>query len=126
MKRLITIVTIALAVFAVAKAASAHTLPCVDWQDSVTCMAEVGPHDGFATTVTFEHNATCQALIGLHALDVTTNHTHVLGPNHVVYQQAGVRVDLRQTGWRRFHIHIRAAHQRVVTIILGSLKVTPF
>jgi hypothetical protein len=124
MKRLIIIVA-ALAAFALPSVASAHTLPCLDWHGSVTCMAEVGPHASFATTVTFEHDATCQALIGLHAHDITASHTHIVGPDHVVYKQAGVRVDLRQTGWRRFHIRIRAAHQRIVTVILGSLGITP-
>jgi hypothetical protein len=125
MKRLITIAA-ALAAFVLPSAASSHTLPCVDWHDSVTCMAEVGPHASFATTVTFEHDATCEALIGLHARDIDAGHTHVLSQNHVVYQQDGVRVDLRQTGWRRFHIRIRAAHPRIVTVILGSLGITSF
>jgi hypothetical protein len=124
MKRLITIAA-ALAALVLSSAASAHTLPCVDWHNSITCMAEVGPHASFATTVTFEHDATCQALIGRYARDIDAGHTHILGPNHVVYQQHGVRVDLRQTGWRRFHIRIRAAHLRIVTVILGSLGITP-
>jgi hypothetical protein len=123
MKRLITIVA-ALAAFALPSAVSAHTRSCADWQNLAVCEAQVGPHASFATTLTFAHNATCEALIGFHARDITAAHTHVLGPDHVVYQQDGVRVDLRQTGWRRFHISIRAAHRRIVTVILGSLEIT--
>lgn len=125
MKRLIAIAA-ALGAFFVPSAASAHVLPCVDWHDSVTCMAEVGPHASFATSITFEHDATCQALVGWGARDIGAQHTTMLGPNHVVYRQDGVRVDLRQTGWRRFHIAIRSAHRRVVTVILGSLRITAF